>query len=74
MTVLTPAWRDFRSKKEVLRAFNTNQDFILKDDHSPRDGIVVNRAQLKRDGHTKVEIRYDRSRKTVIAHTSDRSY
>ncbi len=61
MIHLTPAFgRDYKSKAEVLAAFNAGQDFIISDFGHPSDGRPINRPQIQKDGHRQVQIRFKR--------------
>ena len=62
MITLTPAYgRDYRSKKDVLKDFNDNKDFIINDLFGPLkqwDSKPVNKPQLMKHGIRQVNIRY----------------
>lgn len=47
-TTLVPSYnRDFKSKAEVLDAWNAGLDFTIKDYHHPYDGRQINNIQAK---------------------------
>lgn len=58
MTLVPRYGRDYKSKKEVLAAFDANKDFTVADISSPWDDKAVNKEDLKREGIRKVMIRY----------------
>jgi hypothetical protein len=57
---LTPAFRDYRSAKEVKAAFEADKDFVIADIVHPDCGRYVNRPQLVEAGVKEVMIRYKR--------------
>lgn len=60
---LTPAYgRDYKSKKEALKAFNDNKDFEVND-FLFRGGIYTNKADLIKLGYRTVTLRYGKLRK-----------
>lgn len=64
---ISPAYgRDYKSKKEVLAAFQDNKDFVVESIMSPHCGRYCNRADLIKGGESKVEIRYARKSKVTI--------
>lgn len=62
---LSPAYgRDYKSKKEVFEAFDSNKDFLTP------FGQYTTKAELAKDKSYEsnvIQIRYDKLRKTVIA-------
>ena len=58
---LTPAYgRDYKSKKEVIAAWDSNQDFLVNDVSSPWNGSYINKADAKRASLREVNFRYKR--------------
>jgi hypothetical protein len=48
MTTLVPAYgRDYKSKKEVLAAWDEGKDFIINDNFHASDGKPINKPQAK---------------------------
>lgn len=46
---LTPAYgRDFKSKKEVLEAWESGKDFIISNMFHPDDGRYINKEQAQK--------------------------
>jgi len=63
---LTPAYgRDYRSKKAVLEAWNSDIDFTLNSFGHPFDGKPVNKSQFTNDGLIGT-LRYDKQRKVIV--------
>jgi len=64
---LTPAYgRDYKTKKEVLEAWNTDKDFQVADLFSGRSGSYTNRADLVGMNHKGfITIRYSRLTKVL---------
>lgn len=60
---LTPAYGDYKSKKEVLADFNANKDFIAQP-----EGRYANKEDLDNQcsGSYTVNIRYGKLRKVVV--------
>ena len=64
---LTPAYgRDYKSKKDVLIAFNADKDFVVNDMFSSFDGKMCNRADLLRDSVSSVTIRYNGMKSVAV--------
>lgn len=64
---LTPAYgRDYKSKAEVVAAFNEDKDFIIRDVISPWCGKPANKRQLKESGVRSVNLRYAKERRVVV--------
>jgi len=62
--ILSPAYgRTYRSRAEVARAFEANQDFIIRDFGHPYEGKPVNKPQLQADGVRKITFRFHNDRK-----------
>jgi len=63
---LTPAHgRDYKSKAEVLAAFNANKDFVIADIFHPNSGAYCNKEDLS--GREKsVNIRYRKLTQIVV--------
>lgn len=55
---LTPAYRDYNSKKEVLEALNNGKDFIIADFMNKDSGRYCNKQDLISMGLKSVMIRY----------------
>jgi len=67
MTLIPAYGRDYTSKREVLRDWNANRDFIVADLFSQWDGKPVNRADLERtNGPHQVQIRYKRLERITV--------
>ena len=63
---LTPAYgRDYKSIKEVEKAFYDNKDFIFNDITSPWDGKPCNRTSLIEAGVLNVKVRYAKGRRVL---------
>jgi len=60
--ILSPAYgRDYKSKAEVLSAFNSEKDFIINSVMPGYAGLYCSKRDLSsfiRDGFTHIEIRY----------------
>lgn len=55
----TPAYgRDYKSKKEVLAAWETFKDFIVQDIMSPWDGKPINLQDARSSGMKSINLRY----------------
>ena len=66
MITLVPAYgRDYKSKKEVMKDFNENKDFIINDISSRWDGKPANKNDLIKD-HDEVKIRYKKHQEIAI--------
>jgi hypothetical protein len=56
---LVPAYgRDYKSKKDLLAAFNENLDFKIQDISCPYDGKYAGKQELLDNGYTTADIRY----------------
>jgi len=62
MLELTPAYTDYKSKKEVEAALKANKDFIIQNWDHPYCGAACNAQDLRAEGHKQVLIRYKRLR------------
>ncbi len=58
MTLLPAYSRDYKSKKEVLEAFDSNKDFQIADIMHPNVGGYVTKEELVAAGEKSVNIRY----------------
>ncbi len=47
ITVIPAYGRDYKTQKEVLAAWNADQDFLIQSFGHPYDGKVMNRPQAK---------------------------
>ena len=63
MKILQPYLRDYKSKREVLDAFNGGKDFVLNDMSNQRDGKPINKAQI--EAGEKICFRYAENRKVL---------
>ena len=75
LTIIPAYGRDYKSKKEVIAAWNKNNDFIINDFFSPWDTKPVNKEDLnnikliedfKNTNYTCVKIRFNQLRKVII--------
>jgi hypothetical protein len=64
MTLVPAYGRDYKSKKEVLKDFNDEKDFIIADLFSDGTGRFVNKQQLS--AGTTVTIRYQKLTKIAV--------
>jgi len=64
MTLVPMYERDYKTKKEVLAAFNADKDFLIQDMSSLYNGKLINRSQLCK-GVT-VSIRYNHLHRLVV--------
>lgn len=63
---LVPAYgRDYKSKKEVIEAFNANTDFLIASFMHPYDGKPANKTDLVRECSA-VNIRYKKLRNICV--------
>jgi hypothetical protein len=59
---LIPAYgRDYKSKKEILKDFDSHKDFLIADFFHPYDGKPANKIDLK--DYSIILIRYNKLRK-----------
>lgn len=64
MVTLVPAYgRDYKSKKEVIKDWEENKDFIIQTIGHPYDGKVANRSDLAGES---VKIRYNNLRNVAV--------
>jgi hypothetical protein len=64
---LVPAYgRDYKSKREVMEAWDAGKDFIVQDMMSPYDGKPINKADAKAAGIGNVNIRYKKMRSVAV--------
>ena len=64
MATLTPAYgRDYKSKKEVIAALESNKDFIYNDITSPWSGKPYSLSDLPRGSYT---VRYKSNRQVMV--------
>lgn len=62
-----PAYgRDYKSKKEVEKAWAEGKDFLIQDMYSPWDGSYINRADAIAGGVRSVQVRYGNLRKVCV--------
>ena len=62
---LIPRYTDYKSKAQVLEAWNNNRDFETADIMTGY-GLVTNKADLEEQGLAhKIQIRYDRLTKAI---------
>jgi len=67
MERLGPAYgRDYKSLRAVKEDLHAGKDFQIWNFFSPDDMRYANIEDLRRAGHTKVQIRYDKKRKVGI--------
>ena len=66
MTVVPFYGRDYKSAKAAEADFNDNKFFIIQDISSNWDGKTATKSDLKGDGYTYVNIRYDKLRKIKV--------
>lgn len=66
MTLIPAYGRDYKSKAEVIAAFEADKDFQIADISSPWDGRYCNRADLSGSGLKGVNIRYAKLTKVVV--------
>ena len=63
---LTPMpGKDFKSQKEVEKAFKADKDFLINDMFNRWDGKPCNRSSLKEAGVQTAQIRYGNLRKAI---------
>lgn len=56
---LVPAYgRDYKSKKDVIAAWEANKDFLIQDISSPHDGRYINKEDALTSNIPRVNIRY----------------
>jgi hypothetical protein len=56
---LTPAYNNhYSSSQEVLKAWNSDKDFVLNDPESRFHGMLANKTQLLDAGYTQFIVRY----------------
>lgn len=61
---LIPAYgRDYKNKKEVLKDFEENKDFLIADFFHPYDGKPANKTDLK--DYSMILIRYNKLQKIL---------
>ena len=64
---LVPAYgRDYKSKREVMEAWDAGKDFIVQDMMSPYDGKPLNKSDAKAGGVGNVNIRYKGMRSVAV--------
>ena len=57
--VVSPAYgRDYKSKKEVLEAWNSNKDFIIENVMDHYCGKPINKEDFEKTTYKSVELRY----------------
>jgi hypothetical protein len=66
MTIIPGSGRDYRTKAEVLAAFEADKDFIVADMSSRYDGKPVCRSDLVRAKVASVNIRYKGKRSIAV--------
>jgi len=67
MISVYPAYgRDYKSKAEVIEAFNANKDFIVADAFHRYCGAACNKSDLVAGNEGKVKIRYKKLANIVI--------
>lgn len=65
---LIPAYgRDYKSKKEVLKDWDSNKDFIIQT-FGPNDGRYINKSDASKTTD-KYTIRYNQLRSIVVVNT-----
>lgn len=70
---LVPAYgRDYKSKREVMEAWDAGKDFIVQDMMSPYDGKPINKADALAAGVRNVNIRYKRMRSVAVIKVAGR--
>ena len=65
MTIVPSYGRDYKSQKDVLKDWNSNKDFTIRDMSSQWDGKQINKSDAS-NGNVQVMIRYSRLMKIVI--------
>mgnify|MGYP003977255775 FL=1 len=64
---LVPAYgRDYKSKREVIEAWDAGKDFIIQDMSSRWDGKPINKSDAKSSGIQNVNIRYKGMRSVAV--------
>lgn len=64
MKTLTPAYgADYKTKAEVVEAYNSNKDFIIHDISDRWNGLPANKLDL---GDTPVKIYFSKLRKYTV--------
>ncbi len=66
LTLVPAHGRDYKSKREVMEAWDAGKDFIVQDMMSPYDGKPINKSDAKAGGISNVNIRYKRMRSVAV--------
>ena len=64
---ITPAYgRDYKSKEEILKDFNSGKDFVIASFVHPYCGKYANKEDFKKEGLKQVTVRYSKLRKSCV--------
>lgn len=66
LTLVPVYGRDYKSKREVMEAWDAGKDFMVQDMMSPYDGKPINKADAKAAGIRNVNIRYKGMRSVAV--------
>jgi hypothetical protein len=66
MTLVPAYGRDYKSKNDVLVAWEKNKDFVICDISHPDNGRFTSKVECLRFNITEVTIRYNKNKNVMI--------
>lgn len=70
LSTLVPAYRDYKTKKEVLAAFVADKDFKLE---TYNQSTYINKQDIEKLGEKEVMVRYSKLMKVTILKFSSKT-
>ena len=76
MMIVPTQWRDYKSKKEMLKSFNSNEDFRVccpVGEYSKWDTMACNKKDLINFSIKEVAVRYNKLQEKVIINVKEKN-